>query len=80
MNCPIFKCEMCIKEDCKFYDKNKCSMEVEVMTRIGLKLNDKLVKRMKEYVKREKLYRNYAITELIRVAVEEYLNKEEEDG
>ncbi len=79
MNCPIFKCEMCIKEDCKFYIENQCNVEVEVMIRIGLKLNERLVERMKKHVEKEKLYRGYSLTELIRIAVEEYLNKEGED-
>lgn len=77
MICPIFKCEMCIKEDCKFYIENKCTMEVTKMVAIGLRLNEKLLEKIRKYVEKEKLYRSYSIQELIRVAVEEYLNKEE---
>ena len=55
-------------------------MEVIKMVAVGLRLNEKLLERMRKYVEREKLYRSYSIQELIRVAVEEYLNKEEEDG
>lgn len=50
------------------------------MASIGIRLNEKLVKKMKEYVEKMKRDRSYSLTELIRVAVEEYLNKEEGDG
>ena len=47
------------------------------MVAIGLRLNEKLLEKIRKYVEKEKLYRSYSIQELIRVAVEEYLNKEE---
>ena len=43
---------------------------------IGIKLPEKLIVRIKEYVEEQKQERAFTIGELVRIAVEEYLNKE----
>ncbi len=42
---------------------------------IGLRLPEELIKRIKEYVKKKKNIRSYSMGEMIRIAVEEYLDK-----